>query len=343
MPHSNRDLSLPPSSNNNIPAKTSHSGRKTSALAATATTALAVAPFDVSGIAILTAVSSGTLALGGLAYHGGHKALNQVEERMARHRVKKAWVANQASSESQLRDLSHKIPSTVPMDLHTELESCIRRLSCSVTGVVVAGSMTFVLPHFLLGVALNSTELILQARRLHKLTAMAKARGGVDRYLSSTDITFQVMSGILIKSAILLCTLGVDVDTVIEGFAQLLVSAEVPVDPALIPSTWEHAGDISELYDGLIADGFLHATSQIAGEPANIVAGMLGYQEMPTWDSGASEGDVLEIGAANVLVDLVTGKLVEDPTHEVLDFASRLSRRFGRKKRSEMKEMGYKD
>ena len=65
---------------------------------------------------------------------------------------------------------------------------------------------------------------------------------------------------------------------------------------------------------------------------------MLGYQGMPTWDSGASEGDVLEIGSANVLVDLMTGKLVENLTHEVLDFASRLGRSFGRKKRSEMKE-----
>ena len=333
MPYSNRDLAPPPSANKDIPTKRNHSGRKTSALAATATTALAAAPFDVSGVAILTAVSTGTMALGGLAYHGGHKALNRIEDRMARHRAKKAWAANQASYESQILHLSHNIP---PMDLQTELESCIRRLSCSITGVVVTGSMTFILPPFLLGVALNSAELIWQAHRLHKLTDMAKARGGVDHYLSSTDITFQVMSGILIKSAILLCTLGADVDTVIEGFAQLLVSAEVVVDPTLIPSTWEHAGDISGLYDGLIADGFLHDTSQAAGEPANIVAGILGYEEMPTWDSGASEGDVLAIGAANVLVDLVTGKLVEDPTHEVLDFASRLGRRFGRKERKEI-------
>ena len=175
------------------------------------------------------------------------------------------------------------------MDLQTELESCIRRLSCSITGVVVQGSMTYVLPPFLLGVALNSAELIFQARRLHGLTAVAKTRGGVHHYLSFTDITFQFMSGILIKSAILLCTLGVDVDTVIEGFAQLLVSAEVPLDPALIPSTWEEAGDIGGLYNGLIADGFLHATSQ------------------------------------------------------VLDFASMLGRRFGWKKRSEIKEMGFTD
>ena len=340
MPHSNRDLLPPPSPNRHDPAKASHSGRKTSALAATATTALIAAPFDVSGISILTAVSSGTLALGGLAYHGGHKALHKIEDRMARHQEKKASAANRVS-ESQTLDLSHNIPSTVPMNLQTELESCIRRLSCSITGVVVTGSMTFVLPPFLLGVALNSAELVWQARRLHKLTAMAKSRAGIDHYLSSTDITFQVMSGILIKSAVLLCTLGADMDTVIEGFAQLLVSAEVVVDPALIPSTWERAGDISGLYNGLIADGFLHDTTQVAGEPANIVAGMLGYQEMPTWGSGASERDVLEIGAANVLVDLMTGKLVEDPTHEVLDFASRLGRKFGRKKRSEMREMGF--
>ena len=340
MPHSTRDLSPPSSSNNNISAKKRHSGRKTSALAATATASLAAAPFDVTGIALLTAVGSGTLALGGLAYHGGHKALHQVEDRMAKHRAKKAGAASQGSTESQILHLSQKIPPTVPADLQTELESCIRRLSCSVTGVVVTGSMTFVLPHFLLGVALNSTELILQARRLHKLTEIAKARGGVDRYISSTDITMQVMSGILIKSAVLLCTLGADLGIAIDGFAQLLVSAEVPLDPALIPSTWEHAQDLSGLYDGLTADGFMHDTTQIANEPANIVAGMLGYQEPPTWHTGAPEGDVLQIGAANVLVDLVTGKLVEDPTHEVLDFASRLGRRFGWRKRGEMKELG---
>ena len=340
MPHSNRDLPPPPSSSKDIPAKANHSGRKTKALAATATTALAAAPFDVSGIAILTAVGSGTLALGGLAYHGGHKALHEIEARVAKHHEKKDWAAKQPSPESQSKALSRNIPQTVPVDLQTELESCIRRLSCSVTGVVVSGTMAFILPPFLLGTALNSVELMAQIRRLHHLTAAADARSGVDKYISSTDITFQVMSGILIKSAILICTLGVDVDTVIEGFAQLLVSAEVPVDPALVPGTWEKAGDISGLYNGLIADGFLHDTSQVAGEPANIVAGMLGYEGMPTWESGASKGDVVEIGTANVVADLVTGKLVENPTHEILDFASRLGRKFGRKKLSEVKEMG---
>ena len=189
--------------------------------------------------------------------------------------------------------------------------------------------MSFVLPSSLLGVALNSAQLIAHARRLHQLTTIAEARGGVDRYISSTDITFQVLSGILIKSATLLCTLGTDVDIAIDGFAQLLVSAEVDVDPALIPETWTEAGHIGELYNGLTADGFLHSTGQVAEEPAHLVAGLLGYQEIPTWQSGASTIDVAEIGAANVFVDLATGKVVEDPTHEVLDFASRLGRRFG--------------
>lgn len=53
-------------------------------------------------------------------------------------------------------------------------------------------------------------------------------------YLSSTDITFQTLSGILIKSAISLCMLGADLNMFIEGFAQLLVGAEVVVDPAII-------------------------------------------------------------------------------------------------------------
>ena len=192
MPHSTRDLALPPSSNDSTPVKAKHSGRKTAAFGATATTALVAAPFDVSGIALLTAVGAGTLALGGLAYHGGHKAIHKVEDRMARHKEKKALAANQASPEGQILTLDHKIPSTVPMDLQTELESCIRRLSCSVTGVVVTGSMTFVLPHFLLGVALNSTELLFQARRLHKLTDMAKSRGGVDRLSPRQTLHFKL-------------------------------------------------------------------------------------------------------------------------------------------------------
>ena len=338
MPHSIRDLPSPPSSNSKITTKSSHSGRKTSASAATAAAALAAVPFDPTGIALLTAAGSGTLALGGLAYNSGHKAFHLVEGKVARHRAKKAGAANQASSDNQSLVLSHprasSIPTTGTLDLQTELESCIRRLSCSVTGVVVTGSMAFVLPHFLFGVALNSTELILQARRLHHLTALAGAKGGVDRYISSTDITFQVLSGILIKSAILICTLGADVDTVIEGYSQLLVSAEVAVDPALIPDTWEQAEHISELYDGLTANEFLHSTGEVATEPANLVAGLLGYPEPPTWQGAASEGDVMEIGVANTLVDLATGKLVEDPTNEVLDFASRLGRKFGWKGRA---------
>ena len=111
--------------------------------------------------------------------------------------------------------------------------------------------------------------------------------------------------------------------------------AEVVLDPALIPETWEHAEHIHELYDGLIAHDFLHSTTEIAGAPAELVAGLLGYPQMPTWGSGASVGDVAEIGTANVLVDLLAGRLVEDPTHEVLDFASKLGRRFGWRLRAE--------
>ena len=346
MPYSNRDLPPPPSSNDKIPAKASHSGRKTSASAATATAALVAVPLDPTGVALLTFVGSGTMAVGGLAYDSGHKAVHLIEDRVTRHRAKKAGTSKQASSDSQILALSdpraNYLPTIDSVDLPTELESCIRRLSGSITGVVVSGSMSFILPPFLLGLALNSTQLMFQARRLHHLTTIANARGGVDRYLSSTDLTFQVISGILIKSALLLFTLGTEVDTVIEGFAQLLVSAEVVLDPALIPSTWEQAGHIGGLYDELTAHEFLHTTGQVAGEPANLVAGLLGYQQMPTWDMGASERDVMEIGGANVLVDLATAKLVEDPTHEVLDFATRLGRRFGRRGKGGMKEMGLK-
>lgn len=196
--------------------------------------------------------------------------------------------------------------------------------------------MSFILPTFVLSGVLNSTILLSEARRLHKLIAKANAEGGVDRYLSSSDVTFQVVSGMVIKSAILICTLGVDVNAVIQGFAQQLVIAEVALDPMLIPETWQEAGHIQGLYDGSIGHGVLHTTTQIAGEPAKFTAGLLGYNEVPTWTSGASAGDVTEIGAANVLVDLTTGKLVEEPTNEVLDFASRMRRRFRKGRHSEV-------
>lgn len=214
-------------------------------------------------------------------------------------------------------------------DLQIELESCIRQLSSSVTGVAVTGTMTLILPAFLLGLGLSSAELIFQARRLRHLTAQAHAAGGVSRYISRSAISAQVLSGIFIKSAILICTLGADVDIVIHGFAQLVVNAEVVADPALVPATWQQAGHVTQLYDSAIGHGFLQNTTLVAAQPANLVAGSLGYQQMPTWDNGASGVAVAEIGAANVLVDLVTGRLVEEPAHELLDVASRLGRRFG--------------
>lgn len=273
MPSSNRDLPPPSPSLNKVPPEASHSGRKTSAPAATFAAATIAVPLDPTGIALITAVGSGFAALSGLAYHSGHKAVT-------RHRVKKAGAAHQTSSDSQALLLSNpqadNISTTDTGNLQTDLESCIRRLSCSVTGVVVTGSMAFILPSFLLGVALNSVELVAQAHRLHNLTSMAGKTGGVDRYLSTPDVTLQVLSGILIKSAILLCTLGTDVDIAMQGFAQLLVSAEVAIDPALIPYTWQQAGHVSELYDGLTGQGFLHSTGQVAGEPANLTAGLLG-------------------------------------------------------------------
>ena len=65
---------------------------------------------------------------------------------------------------------------------------------------------------------------------------------------------------------------------------------------------------------------FLQSTTEITEEPANLVVGILGYQQMPTWDSGALVGHLTKIGEGNVLVDLLAGNLVENPTHEVLAF-----------------------
>ncbi|KAL9098624.1 MAG: hypothetical protein Q9163_005751 [Psora crenata] len=316
----------PPSSTNKPPAR----GRKTAASAATATAALAAVPFDPSGIAILTAVGSGTVALGGLAYHSGHKAVNLIGDRFAKHQAKKA---NQAFSDSQILVLAHPQAdnklTTNAGDLQTQLESCIRRLSSSITGVVVTGTMTLILPTYLLGLALNGAELMFQAHRLRKLTTLAEQTGGVHRYLSSTDVAFQITSGILIKSAILLCTLGTDVDAFIQGLEHLLVGVEAVVAPDLISDTLQQTGHAGELYDGLIAHDFLQSATQVAGEPADVVAGLLGYDHIPTWHTGAPEEDILGMGAANVAVDLVAGKLVENPTHELLDFASRLGRKYG--------------
>lgn len=334
MPHSDRTKPLQHYPENKKAAKATHHGHKTAASVTTTTTALLAVPFDPSGIALLTAVGSGSMALGGLAYHSSRKTLKAIEGKFDEARAKKALALAQPLPDSQTLVVSQpqidNVLAISTSDLQTELESCIRRLSCSVTGVVVSGSMSFILPTFILSGALNSAELLSQARRLHKLIAKAKAEGGVDRYLSSSDVTFQVISGLVIKSAILISTLGADVDVAIQGFAQQLVVAEVALDPALVPDTWQEAGHVRGLYDGLIGHGLLHTTTQIAGAPANITAGLLGYGQVPTWGSGASTADVTKIGAANVLVDLVTGKLVEEPTHELLDFASRLGRRFGR-------------
>ena len=149
MPSSNRDLPPPPPSNNKVPAKASQSGRKTSASAA-------AVPLDPTGIALITAVDSGAAALSGFAYHSGHKAVTK-------YRAKKAGAANQASS-SETLVLSNlqadTIITTGTVDLQTDHESCIRRLSCSVTGVVVTGSISFILPFSSsasLSTALNSS------------------------------------------------------------------------------------------------------------------------------------------------------------------------------------------
>ena len=268
------------------------------------------APVDPTGLSLLALLHYGSKA--------GHEGRAKIQSAIEHHHSAKASA------------LTQQIMSKT--DLTKELDSCIRRLSCSTTGVVVSSTMSFVLPHLLFSTALNGAGLFHEAKRLNGLVHEANQRGGVEKYISSTDITFQVLAGVIIKSAILICTLGTEVDFFIDGAAQLVTGVEFNIDPASIPDTWQKTDHALEVYQDMTGNGFLHETTYVAERPTDMVVGYLGYDHVPTWADGAPAGAVAEIGAASAVTDLATAKLVEDPAHGFLDKAAEL----WRKQRSEL-------
>lgn len=264
---------------------------KTAALAATAAASLPPCFIDPSGVFL--AASAGTVV--GVTAHECKTVLRRTKAILVHHREKRE-TTNSISTDACKpvgSDDEHEttITSTrtdakpVGSDgehafTQQEFEECIRKLASSLTGVVISGTMSIVLPHHLIGTALNAAETAWQWYRLRKMIQQAGGGAGLARNVSMLDVSLQITAGICIKLLTSGLSLGEDFDVWVDAVSNLSDAVVTVVDTGALPTgPSQGEGQTAQLAEtalGHIIDyGVLASTTALANALTNLVGDLL--------------------------------------------------------------------
>jgi hypothetical protein len=193
---------------------------------------------------------------------------------------------------------------TDPQDLANvrRAEEAIRRLSAAATGCGIQGTLSLVLPHCLVGLALNGAESIHYQRQLRAVRRDVGGRRKLFKKLSKRNIAFQMVAGATIKGSTTALLMGTEFDTWLEHMGLLTES---------LPSSAESMASASDISD-------------LISIPVDEVKEELGYTPGTdwTWDDHIPKADVAIVGATATAAETVAAMVLEIPLHHAAGKAS---------------------
>jgi hypothetical protein len=149
--------------------------QKAKALAATAGAAFPFCFVGPTGTAQMVFLTTSTGAGLGLTVHLGRSIWRKAQK--LRSSPKRAQTEGNVDFAS---DSDHEL---VAFDQRA-FEECIRKLAASMTGIIVSGSLSIVLPHYVVGFLLSGGEVAYHSRRLRK---MRDTCGGTRRLMENVS------------------------------------------------------------------------------------------------------------------------------------------------------------
>lgn len=287
---------------------------KTKAMATMAGAALPATLVDPTGAAVCIVIGSGMAAATGTLYHLSKSAIR---------RTKNLGKENQEKREATLTVIA--VDDSENVFSEVEFENCIRKLAASITGVSITGAMSIVLPHHLIGTAVNGVETYIQLRKLRKILKGVGGYAGLIKRVSRFDMALQILTGICIKLLITTIFLGHDFDAFVQGMSHLSHGYDIFIGPdsglSAPPEIGSHAQELIDDHNELIGpEGPLHYPAAVADAPANLMAEVLGHGDdyTPMWGDGVPVEDWAAIGSAEAVTATILGRITEEPLHFAL-------------------------
>lgn len=284
---------------------------KTKTLAATAGAALPFCFVDPTGASQLVFLTSSAGAGLGLTARLGRNIWTKAQKLRSS--------SKHAPTEGKFDFASDSNHGLVAFD-QREFEECIRKLAASMTGIVVSGGLSAVLPHYVVPFLLSGGE---AAYYLRKLWKMREVCGGAKQLMENTsklDVALQVSAGVCIRFLTTTLFLGAaDFNTFVD-----VTAAASDGLMNLGNGATEGADALKAAHDDLLGQDLFGASTALAGAPAESLSQVLGYgtDYVPTWTDGAPPGDWAAFGVTNAVAETALARLVEEPVHKAINVAS---------------------
>jgi hypothetical protein len=293
----------------------SRHGKKTGRSAAAATAAFPLIFVDPTGVAGLTFLAAGTSAAIGGTYHllrGTRKGIRKAQNAIQQRKALRGVLTVTASKEKGVK----KSDKTL---MEVELEGCIRKLASCITGLVVTGNLSIVMPHMLVGVALNSAEVAYEWRKLRKLKEQAGDQELL-KMISTYDLYFQIMAGIFLRLVTTIIFLGHNFDTWVEGMSHLVDGSShavaVVTDHGSVPGVTPGTGG------ALDANAMEHIGDHLQYQAATEGAAMLAdAAQAAAAGPGAPEIDLPEGSFGQEAIEEYGGWIDDGPLYATTELA----------------------
>jgi hypothetical protein len=283
---------------------------KTKALAATAAAAFPFCFVDPTGTAQMVFLTTSTGVGFGLTAHLGRSIWRKA------HKLRSSKRAQTEGNVDFTSDSDHEL---VAFDQRA-FEECIRKLAASMTGIVVSGTLSIVLPHYVVGFLLSGGEVAYHLRRLRKMRDLCGGTKQLMENVSNFDVALQVSTGVCIRFLTTILFLGAaDFNTFVDSIADACDGLMTLGNGAT-----EGADALKAAHDSLLDHHLFSASTALAGAPSESLSQVLGdgTNYTPTWTDGAPTGYWAGIGVANTVAETGLARMVEEPVHKAINVAS---------------------
>jgi hypothetical protein len=299
----------------------------TKTMATTAGVAFPLCFIDPTGASQLVFLTAGTGAGIGLTINTGKFVFKKVKKLAT------------SSKETKSYDLLAETPNSIDelvMFNQRAFEECIRKLASCMTGVAISGTLSIVMPQYLVGLLVNGVEVAYQLRKLRKLRDLCGGTKELMENVSKFDIALQISAGVCIRSLTTILFLGAGefntfVDTISHAGSALMALGENGASPAAGDSATGAAEIIKDAHDNLVDHGLLSATTAVAGAPTEVLTQFLGNgtEYIPTWNDGTPTSHLAGIGGAQAITETGLARIVEEPIHKGINIASAAGEKIG--------------
>ncbi|KAL8780305.1 MAG: hypothetical protein Q9213_006529 [Squamulea squamosa] len=279
----------------------------------TALGAVAAAPFDPSGTALVVALGSGAA----LATRSGWRKLTGNSDQSDAFDGPETvgnltYSANTAITKQQNKDdIAH-------------LHHIVRSITASIIGLGVSSALSIALPYHIVPATINAGTLCYYIRKLHTLATKAGGKRALSRMIKTHQLLADVAVATALKTVFLIFFLGHDFDVMVNSLAHSSELISAHMDTGVTPSVENLPySDVAEWHAALSEHGVFPLTQGLADAlPEAVQEEMIGTDDAAVWGSEAAHQmgpqGILLMGTVIAGVEQWVRVAMEDPSEKLV-------------------------